>query len=167
MKHLRVLHVVRHAKSAWDYNDVADIDRALKPRGIKNAYEISRELKLNDLIPKKIISSPANRALHTAVIFARVFGYSLNHLEISNILYESSLEKIMDLIRNTQDEYKSLMIFGHNPDVTDLANHYLDPSIDNVPTSGVVTLKFSASNWKLIDRRNFEGHLFNFPNKEE
>ncbi len=79
MKQLKVLHVVRHAKSAWDYDGVADIDSPLKSRGIKNAYEISRRLKLSDLVPQKIISSPADRALHTAVIFARVFDYPMKN----------------------------------------------------------------------------------------
>ena len=167
MKQTRVLHIVRHAKSAWDYSDVADIDRSLKPRGIRNAYELSRKLKLNNLIPQKIISSPADRALHTAVIFAGVFGYPLGDLEISSILYESSLEKIIDLIRNTDDGYKSLMVFGHNPDITDLVNHYIISSVDNVPTCGVVTLKFSTASWKTIGRKNFETHIINFPNKNK
>ena len=74
---MKVLHVVRHAKSVWDYDGIADIDRTLKSKGIRNAYEISRKLKLINLVPEKIVSSPANRALHTAVIFARVFEYPL------------------------------------------------------------------------------------------
>jgi phosphohistidine phosphatase len=167
MKYSKVLHVVRHAKSSWDDSDVADVDRPLKSKGIRNAYEISRKLKLGNLIPQKIISSPADRALHTAVIFAGVFGCPFEHLEISEILYESSTEEILDLIRDTSDEYKSLMIFGHNPNVTDLVNRFIKSPVDNVPTSGVVTLIFNSEKWKTIDKKNLEGHVFNFPNKEE
>lgn len=167
MKQLRVLHIVRHAKSSWDYSDVADIDRSLKSKGIKNAYEISRKLKLKNLVPEKMVSSPADRALHTAVIFARVFGYSPGNLVISEILYETSTEKVLELVKDTGDDYGSLMIFGHNPDVTALTNHFIKTPIDNVPTSGAVTLKFSSPSWKTIDRKNLEGHVFHFPNKEE
>jgi phosphohistidine phosphatase len=167
MKHLKILHVVRHAKSAWDNDGIADIDRTLKSKGIRNAYEISRKLKLNQLVPDKILTSPANRALHTAVIFARVFEYPLDELEISNILYESSANKIVDLIRKQKDEYQSLMIFGHNPDFTDLVNIFIKSPIDIIPTSGVVTLKFNSLGWKGIDRNNFENQLFNFPNNDE
>jgi phosphohistidine phosphatase len=167
MKHLKVLHVVRHAKSAWDDDGIADIDRSLKPRGIRNAYEISRKLKLNNICPQKIITSPADRALHTAVIFARVFEYPLALMEISNVLYASSTEKILDLIRDLPENQKSLMIFGHNPEFTETVNHFLKAPIDNIPTAGVVTLKFSTADWKGIDRSNLEEQIFNFPNKEE
>ena len=74
MKQNKILHVVRHAKSSWDYDGIADIDRTLKSKGIRSAYEISRKMKLSQQLPQLIISSPAIRALHTAVIFARVLG---------------------------------------------------------------------------------------------
>jgi phosphohistidine phosphatase len=167
MKHLKILHVVRHAKSSWDNDGIADIDRTLKSKGIRNAYEISRKLKLNQLVPDKILTSPANRALHTAVIFARVFEYPLVELEMSHILYESSANKIVDLIRKQKDEYQSLMIFGHNPDFTDLVNIFIKSPIDIIPTSGVVTLNFNSLGWKGIDRNNCENQLFNFPNNDE
>ncbi len=167
MKQMRVLHVVRHAKSSWDYNGTADIDRTLKTKGIRNAYEMARRLKLSQQVPQKIITSPANRALHTAVIFARVLGYPLSTLEISNVLYESSAEKILEMIRKSDDSLQSVMICGHNPDFTDLVNHFLKVPVDNIPTSGSVTLTFNIASWKEIDRKNMEKHLFNFPEKDE
>jgi phosphohistidine phosphatase len=167
MKQLKILHVVRHAKSSWDYDGTADIDRTLKSKGIKSAYEISRKLKLSQLVPEKIISSPANRALHTAVIFARVFEFPFTEIQITNVLYESSADKIVDMIRKLNNEVNSVMIFGHNPDFTDLVNNFIKSPVDNIPTSGVVTLKFSVPDWKGIDRSNLENQLFNFPNKDE
>jgi len=167
MKHLKVLHVVRHAKSSWDNNDVADIDRPLKSKGIRNAYDIARRLKLGELAPQRIISSPANRALHTAIIFARVLEYPLPELEINNILYDTSTERVLEMIRGLDDACKSVMIFGHNPVCTDLVNLFIKSPVDNVPTSGSVTLQFGVSNWKEIDRSNLDRQLFSFPNGEE
>lgn len=167
MKHLKVLHVARHAKSSWDNDGIADIDRTLKSRGIKNAYEISRKLKLNNLIPERIISSPANRALHTAIIFARVFEFPLAKLEINDSLYESRTEDIVDIIRELDDRCNSVMIFAHNPDVTDLVNKFIKIPVDNIPTSGVVTLTFSAHEWSGIDRKNLENQELNFPKSDE
>jgi phosphohistidine phosphatase len=167
MKHLKTLHVVRHAKSSWDYDNTADIDRTLKPKGIKSAYEISRKLKLGSLIPEKIITSPANRALHTASIFARVVGLPLGQVEISSALYESTAKKILDVIQNLDDHCNSVMIVGHNPDLTDLVNRFIKVPMDSIPTAGVVTLTFSVSEWKKIDRSNLTGELHNFPDKDE
>jgi phosphohistidine phosphatase len=166
MNQLKVLHVVRHAKSSWDYEATADIDRTLKSKGISNAYEISRKLKLIKLIPVKIITSPANRALHTAIIFARVFDLPLEAVEINAMLYESSADKVAGLIRKLNDEYNSVMIFGHNPTFTDLVNSFIKSPIDSLPTSGVVTLKFNAPDWKGINRNNLENQLFNFPGQD-
>jgi phosphohistidine phosphatase len=167
MKQNKVLQVVRHAKSSWDYDGIADIDRTLKSKGIQNAYDISRKLKLSNQVPDIMVSSPANRALHTAVIFARVLDFSLKDLQISNLLYESSEEKIIDYIKNLPEDHHSLMIFGHNPDVTDLVNHFVKSPVKDVPTSGVVTLVFKCQNWKDISPENLDRELFLFPSKED
>src|SRR5512133_47432 len=154
MKQAKVLHVVRHAKSSWDFDGTADIDRTLKPKGIRNAYEIARKMKLSELIPDKIFSSPANRALHTALIFARVFELPLTDLRITEVLYETSADKIAEMIRELDDDCQSVMIFGHNPDFTDLVNYFLKTSIDTIPTAGAVTLKFNTNSWSEITRAN-------------
>jgi phosphohistidine phosphatase len=167
MSDYKTLHVVRHAKSAWDDEGVADIDRSLKPKGIRNAYEISRRLKLQQFSPDKMVSSPANRALHTAVIFARAFDYPLKQLEVNKVFYESSVEKIMDYIRKTSDKHDSLMIFGHNPEFSDLVNVFTADTIDNIPTSGVVTLRFKTESWKNISSQCMEKQMSHFPNRDE
>jgi phosphohistidine phosphatase len=167
MKNYKILQIVRHGKSGWDYEGIADIDRPLKSKGIKSSYEISRKLKLNDLVPDLIISSPANRALHTAIIFAGVFNIPFQQVQINKYLYESSAGKIIDLIKETPDEIVSLMIVGHNPDFTDIANSFLDQPVDNLPTSGVVALKFNANSWGKISKEELTSHQFIFPNKDE
>jgi len=167
MKQKKVLQVVRHAKSSWDNADIADIDRTLKARGIQNAYEISRKLKLNNRIPDRIISSPAIRALHTAVIFARVFDFPLKNLQINNMLYESSEEIMIEYIKNIPEDCQSVMLFGHNPDVTDLVNHFVKITVDNIPTSGVVSLTFKCQTWNQISRDNLDNELLFYPSKEE
>ncbi len=167
MKKNKVLHVVRHAKSSWDNDGIADIDRTLKPKGVRNAYETARKLKLTDNIPDVIVSSPANRALHTAIIFARVFEYPYASLQINEIMYEFSKDHILDFIRDFDNSKHSLMIFGHNPDVTNLVNYFIRKPVSEIPTSGVTTLLFSCSTWKDIAPENLDKHLFYFPSKEE
>ncbi len=167
MKHKKILQVVRHAKSSWDNAGIADIDRTLKARGIQNAHEISRKLKLDNRIPDRIISSPAIRALHTAVIFARVFNFPLKNLQINNLLYESSEEEVVEFIKNLPEDCHSVMIFGHNPDVTGLVNHFVKNTVDNIPTSGVVSLTFKCQTWNQISPDNLDNERFLYPGKEE
>ena len=74
---------------------------------------------------------------------------------------------ILDFIRDFDDSKYSLMIFGHNPDVTDLVNYFIRKSVNEIPTSGVTTLMFSCDTWKNIAPENMDKHLFYFPSKEE
>ena len=163
---MKSLHIVRHAKSLWNDKGVADIDRPLKPKGVRSAYDVARKLKLDHLTPDRIITSPADRALHTAIIFARIFEYPLESIEIRNLLYESSAEKIIHFIGKTDDKYNSLMIFGHNPEFTDLANFYTGNNHISLPTSGVVSLKFNVNAWKDLHGSHLTAHKLSFPDKD-
>jgi phosphohistidine phosphatase len=166
MKKQKVLYIVRHAKSSWDYENIADVDRPLKVKGIKSAYEIAREVKLKNNLPDIIISSPANRALHTAMIFARVFGLSSDKVYIDDGFYESSVDYCLEKIMSTDNAVHTLMIFGHNPDFTELACHFLKNQLTGLPTTGTVKLTFAADSWSKIDPSTVSGHSFLFPARE-
>jgi len=66
---MKTIIFVRHGKSSWDY-EANDKDRPLKERGINDAHAVSSEIKNLDIPLDFIYASPANRALHTAVIFS-------------------------------------------------------------------------------------------------
>ena len=70
--YMKTVLFVRHGKSSWDY-EVNDRDRPLKERGVNDAYAVSSEFKKMEIAVDFVYSSPANRALHTAVIFSRNF----------------------------------------------------------------------------------------------
>ena len=42
---MKILYIVRHAKSSWNYEYIKDIDRPLKKRGINDAYYMSELLQ--------------------------------------------------------------------------------------------------------------------------
>ncbi len=48
------------------------------------------------------------------------------------------------------DDLESLMMVGHNPTFTYFANKFLDKSIDNLPTSGVVCIEFETDKWEEV-----------------
>ena len=61
---------------------LSDIDRPLKKRGINDAHLMSKVL--SELVSRDqtfSISSSANRALHTAVIFCENFEYPLSNFK--------------------------------------------------------------------------------------
>ena len=160
---MKTLIIVRHGKSDWSYEELADIDRPLKPRGVNDAYNMAGRLKSKNIIPDLIITSPANRALYTSIIFAREIGVSLNQIEINESLYFSYESDILQIIKNVNDTISTLMIFGHNPTFTNFANEFVKNQIDNIPTSGIVLLKFNIENWKQIAKDKLEEEFLDYP----
>lgn len=159
----KTLFVVRHAKSSWDYPAVSDIDRPLKERGIKDAYEMANRVLKKACLPDSIISSPALRALHTAIIFSRVITFPADEIIINQDLYISQADQILSVIMATDNSRKSLMIFGHNPGFTELVNYLTELEIDNLPTTGLVMIRFKTDMWKGISKKCHIVEYFDFP----
>lgn len=159
----KTLVIIRHGKSTWDYEGVADYDRPLKEIGIFNTVNIARKIREYDINPDLMVSSPANRALHTAMIVAREARYPFEKMVINPILYGESDTEVLTMIKETDNVYNSLFIFGHNPVFTSLPNLFLKKRIDNLPTSGAAILQFEASAWNDISKKNVKQELVFFP----
>jgi phosphohistidine phosphatase len=159
------LYIVRHAKSSWDYEDISDADRPLSIRGIKDAGIMAGRMKSRNAIPELLITSPACRALHTAVIFSRILKIPCSRILIAEKIYLGGIHEIINILENISEMTSSVMIFGHNPDFTALANHFLKHPVDNVPTAGLVTLNFTSGLWKDIRQLKPESEYFDFPKK--
>jgi phosphohistidine phosphatase len=160
------LFIVRHAKSTWDYESVSDIDRPLKLSGIQNAYEMARRLKINRTTPEYMITSPANRALHTANIFINVLELSYDRLRIEPQFYTQGTEEILSFIKSMPSNWNKVMIFGHNPDFSELARYYAKQPIIELPTCGIITFTFECNEWSDISRENLKAESLDFPKKD-
>ena len=166
MEKEKLLYIGRHAKSSWDFPGRADIDRPLAERGVKDAYNMVQRMIERGEGPQLIISSPANRALHTAVIYARGISLPFSSVWVNEGLYMSGEDKILDIIYGVDNSIDSLMIFGHNPDFTYLANYFLHDPVDNIPTSGLVRLNFRSDKWEGIGKTNLAGYIFDYPKRK-
>lgn len=158
---MKTLYIVRHAKSSWEYEGINDIDRPLKKRGIKDAYLISNVIQKKVSCPDVFISSCANRALHTAVIFSYAFNFPLAHLKISKSLYNFSDGYLIKTVKALDDGYDSAIIFSHDHGISTFVNKFGSIKLDDVSTCGVVGIKFNITHWK--DIKNGETFLTEFP----
>ena len=156
---MKELIIVRHGKSSWDY-DVADKDRPLKERGINDGHLVSGTFKKERVSIDAIYSSPANRALHTCVIFMRTLDFPFGKFRLTNHLYDFSGESVLNFIKNLDDNYRCVMIFGHNFAFTNIANTLGDQPIDNVPTTGLVRMHFDVDHWADIKKGRTVQRLF-------
>jgi phosphohistidine phosphatase len=159
----KTLVIIRHGKSTWDYGPIADMDRPLKENGISNTILISQKIKEREIVPDLIISSPAIRALSTALIVARELNYPPEKIVIDSGIYGDSEEEILEIIHSTNDSVNKLFLFGHNPAFTFLPNHFLTKQIENLPTSGTAIFEFQTEKWSEISKMNLISETCIFP----
>jgi phosphohistidine phosphatase len=160
---MKTLYLVRHAKSSWDHPGLSDFERPLLSTGIKKTSQIIKYLKKKNVSADLIISSPAVRAFETAKLIASGIEYPAGNIKPEPSLYNSGIDDYLDVIREIPDDINSLMIFGHNLTITHVANLFLDPGIDLLPTSGVVAVTFDTNEWKNISGAKKEQEFVVFP----
>lgn len=148
---MKTVILVRHAKSSWEYS-VSDRDRPLMESGIGDAGKVANEFRGKAVKIDAAYSSPANRALHTAMIFLRTLNYPFSKFELSDALYDFSGDEVRSFIKSLDNDKKTVIIFGHNEAFTHLANSWGNLHIGNVPTSGLVELKFDVEDWRSVEK---------------
>ena len=144
---MKTVYFVRHAKSSWDSPNLRDIDRQLNESGLKTAEKMASFISDLDIRPDVIISSPAKRAYSTAVFFAKSFGIETADIRIAEEIYEALMSDILQLINGLPQEIDTVMLFGHNPTFTNLANYFSPDFIPNVPTCGILKVEANTNNW--------------------
>jgi phosphohistidine phosphatase len=160
---MKTLVIVRHAKSSWDQPALSDHDRPLKKRGYKDAPLIGAVLADWGPPVDRVLSSSAVRALETAEIIVQEMGLSLDEIQIEEDLYHASADEILEIIEEQEDELDGLMLFGHNPGMTDLVNILSDLDLYNLPTAGVVVLQYEVETWKEISQMDPDQVMIDFP----
>jgi phosphohistidine phosphatase len=161
----RLLYLVRHAKSDWAYEGLADIDRPLNERGYRDAPVMAARVAKLGHEPDRILSSPAIRALTTALIFARQFEHDATSVALEPRLYEAAASVFINVLSEQSNAVHKLMVFAHNPTLTDVASELSGVAISNVPTTGVVCVRFEAASWPDALRKPGSLELFEFPKK--
>lgn len=162
---MKTLTIVRHGKSDWSNYELADYDRPLKARGFNDAYQMALRFKESGSLPQVFITSPANRALYTSIIFSRVLFNDFDNIKINDDLYLASPRTILTTVREVSNSYDHIAVFGHNPGVTSFANDFISDYIDNIPTSGFVRLDFDISDWNLIKADTLKNYVFDYPKR--
>jgi phosphohistidine phosphatase len=158
------LILVRHAKSDWSLPGQDDWDRPLNARGQRDAPEMARRLRSRRLKPDRILSSPAVRALTTASIMTRELRVAPSLLQAEERLYLSAPAELLAVVRELGGGSRHLMVVGHNPGITELANRLsAGETIDNMPTCAVFTARFEIASWDRLTWGQGEDAEFDYP----
>ena len=162
---MKILYLARHAKSSWKYPQLDDFERPLNKRGHKNAPFMGGVLKKRGVLPDLILSSPANRAAMTARIIAAEIDYPLEGVIYAESMYGAGERGMIGIIKQMGDEISKLMLVGHNPGMTSLANAMGNDPVSNIPTSGIYCVHLEISSWEMIRDRCGKTEFFEYPKK--
>ena len=164
---MKILTLVRHAKSSWKDSGLTDFDRPLNKRGENDAPKMGRRLKKYKICPDLIITSPANRALTTAKVIAREIGYSNKDMVADKQVYLAHSCGLLEVVKKVENTHREVFLVGHNPGLTELANDLIDEDIDNIPTCGVVRMKFDIDHWNDLGKNQGKLLWFDYPKKHQ
>jgi len=163
---MKKLILIRHAKAVSREVKLPDFQRTLVKKGMKDSENMAERLKMRELVPDLMISSPANRSLETAHVFARVLDYPVQKIVVNDILYsEMSPEALVQIIQKIDDKHESVMLFGHDPSFSDLASHLIKDFEEAIPKTGAVSIGFGKKSWKNIRKSDGQLNFFDFPKR--
>ena len=164
---MKVLTLVRHAKSSWNNTQLSDRARPLNRRGERDAPIMGKRVVEHGIRPSLIIASPAVRAWTTAKIIAQEIGYPTEFLQREDAIYMASLDDLLGTIVAQDNGFNNLMLVGHNPGLTDFAN-FLSPGVtDNLPTAGVVSVQIDSEDWNLYEQAKAELQIYDYPKLQQ
>lgn len=144
---MKTVYIVRHGKAVPASANIADADRLLTDTGVARTWKVAQFIAENKPVIDHIIASPAERAFTTALIIADKLGIQAAKVVAEEKLFTGDDSDAIELIEALDDSVNSVMIVGHNPVITLLANRFANPKLDSLPTTGVVSVHLDTDKW--------------------
>jgi len=135
------LHLLRHAKSDWSDETLADHDRPLNRRGKRARKAIARHVAgwPVDLV----VCSTATRAQATAEPIVETLGCPLRR---ERALYGADVDELFDVVRALPTDVATVMIVGHNPGIEDFSATLCGRTV-RYPTAALGTVELPNERW--------------------
>jgi phosphohistidine phosphatase len=163
---MKRLIFIRHGKAEDESQEISDFERSLTLKGKVISRLMARKLLEKEKSPGIIVTSPAFRALETALIFADEYGINTDNIIINSTLYyRMSLQNLPSVLSVIGEDAEVVTLFGHNPSFTHIANSLNKEGCDFIPKSGVVCISFSITNWSEIGSNSGKMEYFLIPEK--
>lgn len=151
----KVLALVRHAKSSWAHEGLADRERPLTPRGRKAARRLGSHLQELGVRPDVVLCSPAVRARQTLDLLVPGLPEDVEVL-VEEELYGAGEADVLRRLRLLPARVGAAMVVGHNPATQELAAR-LTPAgadrervLDHFPTAALAILVLREGGWEQL-----------------
>ena len=154
------LYLFRHADAAGKESRQEDRSRELSQAGIKESLHMGAWFQEQQFKFDVIISSSAQRAEQTAMLAAEGMKLDKPKIILEDVLYEASVRAFLDYINNIEDGYDHVLIVGHNPVISYLAEYLTKADIGEMVPAALVIMKFDFKSWKQVSENT--GVLINY-----
>ena len=158
---MKVLYLLRHAKSDWGDAEVPDRERPLAPRGVRATKDLARRLRNAHVAPIVVLCSTALRARQTLELLAPALGAQVE-VSYEDELYGATVAGVLERLRRVSAAVPSVMVVGHNPTIQDLTLELAGSGDDlasvrlKFPTAALAILEFDRKRWERLDRGGAE-----------
>ncbi len=164
---MKVIYLLRHAKSSWTDPDLSDFDRPLNERGQTGARKIGAYIRDHGLSPQIVLCSAARRTRET-LEFVQQEATGLPDAQIEDGLYEAGADALLARLRELPETASSVLLLAHNPGIQELAlgltrtgtKKIVNEVRSKYPTAALVRIEADIEKWAEI--RPKSGHLSKF-----
>lgn len=142
---------VRHGRAEDLTEGITDFERSLTTKGKIISGYMAQRLKEKEKDPGILISSPAFRALETALIFANNYGIKPEFVRIESDLYHGAgIKLLFDILKSIDDQINTITLFGHNPEFTEMPDRLCMDGCEFLTKTSIVCISFHAKTWSGI-----------------
>ena len=142
---MKTLFLLRHAKSSWKDDTLADFERPLNRRGQHAAETMGNYFKTKAIVPELILCSPAVRARETLDLVTKAAKWS-TEVRYDQRIYEATGMRLAEVVSQIDNDRKVAMLVGHNPGMEELLFLLTAESV-GIPTGTVAKIAVKASKW--------------------
>ena len=155
---MKILLLLRHAKSSWKDESLPDFERPLSKRGLRDATRIGQLLNEENLLHDLILSSSSRRTRHTVELATEAGGY-IGEVHWLDELYAAPPENYLDALWGLPDTYGCVMVVGHNPGLEELLD-LLTGEEEGMSTACLAQINLPIQSWREMSMET-QGKLIN------
>jgi phosphohistidine phosphatase len=161
---MKKLIFIRHGKAEDQVADITDFERSLTIRGKSQSKLMAQLLRSHEKDLGLMITSPAFRAIETAIIFGKEFGLSPDTMQISSDLYFNLEPRAyISFFSSRSENTDTITLFGHNFLISEMAAFFAMDETEVLPKSGVLCLTFEAESWSSLKKASGKTEYFLTP----
>ncbi len=143
---MKMLILMRHAKSSWATPGMSDHDRPLNDRGRRAAPVMARWLAGRGLIPEAILCSSAKRTRQTVRRMRKAVP-ELPEPVIEPRLYDSGPDVMRACLALLPSSCVSAMIVAHEPGISEMLARLTGCEHGPFPTAAIAVLDLDIGAW--------------------